>query len=45
MQVDMLSAVSFEIIEIKDSFDNTIMFSDFVRIVNSHNSIIKVARM
>jgi hypothetical protein len=31
-------SLSFDIIEIKDSFDNTKMFSDFVKIVNSQSA-------
>jgi peptidoglycan/xylan/chitin deacetylase (PgdA/CDA1 family) len=33
-----IRSLSFDIIEIKDSFENATMFSDFVRIVNSQNS-------
>ena len=33
-----IRSLSFDVIEIKDSFDNAIMFSDFVNTVNSQNS-------
>jgi peptidoglycan/xylan/chitin deacetylase (PgdA/CDA1 family) len=33
-----IRSLSFDIIEIKDSFDNATMFSDFTKIVNSQNS-------
>jgi hypothetical protein len=34
----VIRSLSFDIIEVKDSFDNATMFSDFVRILNSQNS-------
>ena len=34
-----IRSLSFDIIEIKDSFDNATMFSDFVNTVNSQNSL------
>jgi hypothetical protein len=34
----VIRSLSFDIIEVKDSFDNVTMFSDFVRIVNSQKS-------
>ncbi|MGC2668837.1 MAG: polysaccharide deacetylase family protein [Candidatus Nitrosopolaris sp.] len=33
-----IRSLSFDIMEIKDSFDNATMFSDFTKIVNSQNS-------
>lgn len=33
-----IRSLSFDMIEIKDSFDNTTVFSDFVKTVNSQNS-------
>jgi peptidoglycan/xylan/chitin deacetylase (PgdA/CDA1 family) len=33
-----IRSLSFDIIEIKDAFDNTTLFSDFVKTVNSQNS-------
>ena len=34
-----IRSLSFDIIEIRDSFDNATMFSDFAKIVNSQNSL------
>jgi peptidoglycan/xylan/chitin deacetylase (PgdA/CDA1 family) len=34
-----IRSLSFDIIEIKDSFDNATIFSDFAKIVNSQNSL------
>jgi peptidoglycan/xylan/chitin deacetylase (PgdA/CDA1 family) len=33
-----IRSLSFDVLEIKDSFDNATMFSDFTKIVNSQNS-------
>jgi peptidoglycan/xylan/chitin deacetylase (PgdA/CDA1 family) len=33
-----IRSLSFDIIEIRDSFDNATMFSDFTKIINSQNS-------
>jgi hypothetical protein len=34
----IIRSLSFDIIELKDGFDNSTLFSDFVKIVNSQNS-------